>query len=68
MNYSRVHDVSHRDFQQSEKLATQLAMAEKEILELKSTIKNTERILEIERQDRASTEHKTLQVQIIIII
>merc|ERR1719187_2748554 len=37
-------------------------MAEKEILELKSTIKNTERILEIERQDRASTEHKTLQV------
>ena len=43
-----------------EKLTTQLNMAEQDNAELKSTVKNMERILEIERQDRAATEQKTI--------
>ena len=35
-------------------------MAEQDNAELKSTVKNMERILEIERQDRAATEQKTI--------
>ena len=37
---------------QEEKLTTQLNMAEQDNGELKSTVRNMERILEIERQDR----------------
>jgi hypothetical protein len=37
---------------QEEKLTTQLNMAEQDNSELKSTVRNMERILEIERQDR----------------
>ena len=38
---------------QVEKLTTQLNMAEQDNAELKSTVRNMERILEIERQDRS---------------
>ena len=41
-------------------MTTQLNMAEQDNAELKSTVKNMERILEIERQDRAATEQKTI--------
>ena len=37
-------------------------MAENENTQLKTNIKNLERVLEIERQERSATEHKTLQV------
>ena len=37
-------------------------MAENENTHLKINIKNLERVLEIERQERSATEHKTLQV------
>ena len=49
----------HFNFQ-VEKLTTQLNMAEQDNAELKSTVKNMERILEIERQDRDATEQKTI--------
>ena len=45
-----------------EKLTTQLNIAEKDNAELKTTISHMERILELERQDRASMEEKTLEV------
>ena len=51
-----------REFEQVEKLTTQLNIAEKDNAELKSTISHMERILELERQDRASIEEKTLEV------
>lgn len=62
LNHTRVAETSVRDFEQVEKLTGQLNIAEQDNLQLKSTIANVERILEIERQDRAATEQKTLQL------
>eukprot|EP00092_Neocalanus_flemingeri_P040694 GFUD01044305.1.p1 GENE.GFUD01044305.1~~GFUD01044305.1.p1 ORF type:complete len:1862 (+),score=644.25 GFUD01044305.1:78-5663(+) len=62
LNHTRVTETSVRDFEQVEKLTAQLNIAEQDNAQLKSTIANVERILEIERQDRASTEQKTLQL------
>jgi hypothetical protein len=62
LNHTRVAETSVRDFEQVEKLSTQLNIAEQDNAQLKSTIANVERILEIERQDRAATEQKTLQL------
>merc|ERR1712096_14286 len=59
-NHTRVAETSVRDFEQVEKLTAQLNIAEQDNAQLKSTIGNVERILEIERQDRAATEQKTL--------
>ena len=60
LNHTRVAETSVRDFEQVEKLTAQLNIAEQDNAQLKSTIGNVERILEIERQDRAATEQKTL--------
>merc|ERR1719319_1142693 len=62
LNHTRVAEGSVRDTEQVEKLTTQLNMAEQDTAELKSTVKNMERILEIERQDRAATEQKTISL------
>ena len=62
LNQSRVAETSIREVDQVEKLVVQLNIAEQDNAELKSTIANMERILEIERQDRANTEQKTLQL------
>jgi len=62
LNHTRVTETSVRDFEQVEKLSTQLSIAEQDNAELKSTIANIERILDIERQDRAATEQKTLHL------
>jgi len=62
LNHTRVTETSVRDFEQVEKLTTQISIAEQDNAQLKSTIANIERILEIERQDRAATEQKTLHL------
>ena len=62
MPLSRTHETSQRDFEATEKLTYELSMAENENTQLKTNIKNLERVLEIERQERSATEHKTLQV------
>ncbi|XP_023331360.1 citron Rho-interacting kinase, partial [Eurytemora carolleeae] len=59
---TRTHETSQRDFEATEKLTYELSMAENENTQLKTNIKNLERVLEIERQERSATEHKTLQV------
>ena len=62
LNYTRTAESSVRDFEQVEKLSTQLNIAEQDNAELKATISHMERILEMERQDRAAMEEKTLGV------
>ena len=62
LNHTRITESSVREFEQVEKLTTQLNIAEKDNAELKTTISHMERILELERQDRASMEEKTLEV------
>ena len=51
-----------REFEQIERLTTQLNIAEQDNAELKSTISHMERIMELERQDRLDTEQKTLEL------
>ena len=53
---------SVREFEQLERLNQQLVIAEQDNIELKNTITHMERIMEIERQDRLSTETKTLEL------
>ena len=62
LNHTRTAESSVRDFEQVEKLSTQLNIAEQDNAELKATISHMERILEMERQDRAAMEEKTLGV------
>ena len=62
LNHTRTAESSVRDFEQVEKLTTQLNIAEQDNAELKATISHMERILEMERQDRAAMEEKTLGV------
>merc|ERR1719186_307058 len=64
LNQTRVAETTVRDFEQVDKLTAQLNIAEQDNAQLKSTIANVERILEIERQDRAATEQKTLHLLI----
>ena len=62
LNHTRVVESSVREFEQIERLTSQLAIADQDNAELKSTIKHMERIMEIERQDRLATEQKTLEL------
>ena len=62
LNHTRTAESSVREFEQVEKLSTQLNIAEQDNAELKATISHMERILEMERQDRAAMEEKTLGV------
>ena len=62
LNQSKVAENSIREFEQVEKLSTQLSLAEEDNAQLKATIAHIERILEIERQDRVATENKTIQL------
>ena len=62
LNHTRVAESSVREFEQIERLTTQLNIAEQDDGELKATISHMERIMEIERTDRLNTEQKTLEL------
>jgi len=61
-NHTSTTESHQREFEVTEKLTKDLAMAENDNTQLKTNIKNLERMIEIERQERSATEHKTLQV------
>ena len=62
LNHTKTAESSVREFEQNERLTTQLNIAEQDNSELKAQLSHMERIMEIERKDRLATEQKTLEL------